>query len=64
MKIIVRCIQCSFIDDETENFQKMNLMGPLIINDYKDQFQDYICPKCHHIINLMINTISSSNTYD
>lgn len=57
MKVVIRCVQCSYTDQKVEEFLKMNPIGPCIINDNKDQFQDYMCPQCYHITNVMINTI-------
>lgn len=58
MKVIIRCSQCSYIDDnDVEILQYCDPIGPCVINNDKDQFQNYMCPKCNHITNVMINTI-------
>lgn len=61
MKVVIRCVQCSYINDSTEDFQRMNPLGPCIVNDAKDQFQNYMCPKCQHITNVMINTVKEQS---
>lgn len=60
MKVLVHCY-CSKLKNAEDEYQLMNHIGPLITNDEKSQFQDYICPLCHRIINVMINTIKEQS---
>jgi len=57
MKVVIRCVNCSFLNEDTETFTRMNPIGPCVVNDQKDQYQDYMCPLCFRITNVMINTI-------